>query len=148
MTTTRVVIMMSDLTEEAEVGALAEAFARVSAYISRQKERRKDVALYMPLRNNLDGSAISVALGPKATARLLRGESIRYRDGINLRAEGKRTIKKPPRPQIVLAALADRKMLAILDEINGLEAVFVVPWTWEEASGWIDKWKPEVVQKA
>ena len=143
--TRRFVIPMHGRTPRDEKMALADAFDWMFNYVSTLGSGSKDLVIYTPLKSSLDGTILGEVIGREDTARLVRGRRLRFRDGVSLRAEGKRTIRKPPCPDVVLAVMADRQMLKILDDIPGIAAVFLVPWDWEECRDWVEKWEAKIL---
>lgn len=140
----RLVISMRGRTQQAEVGALADAFEHFFIYLAENGAGATHGTICVPIMGNLDGT-LSELLGERRTSRLLRGESLSFREGLEIHARSTRTIRKYRHGGAVLAAFADCKMLNVLDELAGVSAMFVVPWDFDEVQDWIKRRRAEVV---
>lgn len=141
------VIPMEGRTEEAEERAFAGGLEEFFRYLYQHGAGVRNAAIYFPIIGNLDGT-MSRLLGVEWTNRLRRGGSLRFTEGVEVHARSRRTIRKHPRPEVVLALFADMKMLNLLDESAGVRAVFVVPWEWDEVRSWAEKRSAEILGKA
>ena len=126
------------------MGALVGAFELFFGYLAKNEAGATCGTICVPVMGNLDGT-LSQLLGAKRTSRLLRGESLVFKEGFEIYARSTRTVRNYRHGGAVLAAFADRKMLNALDELAGVSAMFVVPWDFNEVQDWIKRRGAEVV---
>lgn len=116
-------------------------------YVNEQNGKPSDVILYIPTKNQLDGTTVNAALGERVCRALKKGEKVSLPDGSALTCATKRTFKNYLSTELILCAFPDDDMLKTLDSVRNLRIAVVVPWRMEEVSEWTRAWNPVVLGK-
>ena len=120
-----------------EIEALTMGLAYLFQAIGGQPAK-PDVALFVPVYGNLQGSVLETFLGRQCVERLMRGETASL-SNMFLRATTRRTYRKAESADAVFAAFVDEAELDVLDKIQGPRVFVVMPHTREAGRYWDSK---------
>lgn len=136
-------VVPSGLTNEGQIrGAL-----QLIIYINEQNGKPSDVVLFIPTKDQLDGTIIDATLGERVCKALKKGERVLLTGGSFLSCETKRTFKGYMSAEVILCVFPDKDMLKTLDSIRSLKVAVVVPWHMEEIAEWVRAWNPVILGK-
>lgn len=122
--------------QDAQTPALALAYAEKIA----KAAKVLNVILLTHTKAQLDGTGLSQGLGSTAAKAMSKGTMVNLPWGGKLQAETMRTIEYKARNSVVIAYYADEKLLDLVDGLQGIVGVVVVPWVAGEADNWAARW--------
>ena len=127
-------------------GQIREALQLI-VYINERNDKPSDVVLFIPTKDQLDGTIIDATLGERVCRALKKGERVSLSGGSFLTCETKRTFKNYMSTEVILCVFPDEGMLKALDSIRNLKVAVAVPWSMEEVSEWVRAWNPVILGK-
>ncbi|MGD8564153.1 MAG: hypothetical protein PVG03_16555 [Desulfarculaceae bacterium] len=104
----------------------------------------KEIALLVPVKENLKHSTIEDALTEDICRSLLKGKSIPITNKSSLKLYTQRTFKRFS-VDLVVCIYADDKLLGLVDDLIGPKACIVVPWLMEDIKEWARTWNPKIL---
>jgi hypothetical protein len=127
-----------------EHGPVPAAVSRGILWLSQVVLDDKVGYLAVPIKRNVKHGTISDAIGDAAAKALVNGtKSVTLPSGHDLRLFTKKTAPGIVHGEPILVVYPDVKLLEVVDGIQGVSDILVVPWTLAEVEPWVEKWGAE-----
>lgn len=136
----RVVIPIDS--EEPASWELARAYAEKMLELS--EVRSSEVILLTHTKQQLRHTSLGSHIGEGAVKALLKNQTLSMPSSARLRHETIKTIGTFVRGAVVIVFYADEELLELVDGLDGIAGVVVVPWIPGDVDNWIARWNPIV----
>jgi hypothetical protein len=125
-------------------GPVRAAVAQGILWLDRAVPPGKTGYLAVPTKLNVEAASISDTIGLHTAKSLAKGKTtVALPSGGILKLITKRTAPGHVNQEPILLVYPDERLLEIVDRIEGVTSILVVPWTLTGVKPWLERWQAE-----